>query len=177
MNRKAALLSLVIFGLALFCIGLRLRQPAASGFATKGKFGGTLQRTSLSPTSWSIKVNGIAEISGIGAGKMEIVHENVGLVEGETPNLAPSLPIGTVTFTAANGDKLLAEYQWLAAPALKPNILSIVGTIKVTGGTGQFTGASGHGISVGQGNVTTNFVSITFEGFVDLPNRRTNPRR
>jgi hypothetical protein len=177
MTRKAAWLSLSIFGIALFGIGWRLWQPAAIGFATKGKFGGTLQRTSLSPTNWSVKVNGIAEIAGVGRGQMEIVHENVGLVEGDTPNLAPNAPIGSVTFTAPNGDKLLATYQWLAAPAFKPNVLSIVGTIQVTGGTGQFADASGHGISVGQGNVSTNFVSITFEGFLDLPRRRTNPRR
>jgi hypothetical protein len=172
MNRKAVWLCLSIFGIALFCISWRLWQPPASRFATKGKFGGTLQRTSLSPTNWSVKVNGIAEIAGVGTGKMEIVHENVGLVEGDTPNLAPTIPIGTVTFTAANGDRLLASYQWLGAPTFKPNVLSIVGTHKVTGGTGQFADASGYGISVGQGNVSTNFLSLTFEGFLDLPNRR-----
>jgi hypothetical protein len=172
MNRKAALSSLALFGLVLFCIGLRLWQPTASGFATKGKFGGTLQRKSLSSTSWSVKANGIAVISGVGTGKMEIVHENLSLVEGGAINLAPSIPLGTAKFTAANGDMLQGTFQWLAAPAFKPNVLSIVGTITVTGGTGQFAGASGHGISVGQGNIPNSFVSFTFEGFLDLPNRR-----
>ena len=51
--------------------------------------------------------------------------------------------IGTYEFTAANGDKLYADFTGQAAPTATPGVISIVETATITGGTGRFAGATG----------------------------------
>jgi hypothetical protein len=54
----------------------------------------------------------------------------------------PPSAVGTYTFTAANGDTLVAD-SFGQAMLVAPNVLYIVDNAKVRGGTGRFAGASG----------------------------------
>lgn len=52
-----------------------------------------------------------------------------------------------MTFVAANGDKLFADYEahGIASVGEKPRLLKITYAFEITGGTGRFKGASGGG--------------------------------
>jgi len=56
--------------------------------------------------------------------------------------LPPSLS-GFYYFTAANGDEVYAEFAGYSMPTEIPNVLAIVETATITGGTGRFAGATG----------------------------------
>lgn len=54
--------------------------------------------------------------------------------------------IGEMVFTVSSGDELFADYSGSLAPTIYPSIFSLTGsTFKITGGTGNFMGASGYG--------------------------------
>jgi hypothetical protein len=50
---------------------------------------------------------------------------------------------GHYEFTAANGDKVYADFTGTAQPTATPGVIAIVETATITGGTGRFAGASG----------------------------------
>jgi hypothetical protein len=58
-------------------------------------------------------------------------------------NRATRTAIGSYVFTAANGDKLTADFTGTAAPTATPGVLYIEETATITGGTGRFAGATG----------------------------------
>jgi hypothetical protein len=69
------------------------------------------------------------------------------------PGVQPSFSNGVLSLTAANGDRLTANYQGVLTPvAGVPNLYSIAGDFSVTGGTGRFAGAKGSGYL--QGSIT-----------------------
>src|SRR5947208_6581508 len=51
--------------------------------------------------------------------------------------------VGSYEFTAANGDKVYADFTGLAMPTATPGVLYIEETATITGGTGRFAGATG----------------------------------
>jgi hypothetical protein len=61
----------------------------------------------------------------------------------EVVNIATAMSTGTIEFTAANGDRLLATTVGGEVGFTPPNISHIEETATITGGTGRFTGASG----------------------------------
>ena len=66
--------------------------------------------------------------------------------------------MGTVTFTAANGDELWIEHTMLGqlideTPNGPPDGFTFVGTWEAVGGTGRFTNATGSGDLHGAGNI------------------------
>jgi len=61
----------------------------------------------------------------------------------ETVNLATGVGIGTYEFTAANGDRLTADWTGSGFPTNDPAVLRIVENATITGGTGRFADASG----------------------------------
>jgi hypothetical protein len=69
----------------------------------------------------------------------------------------PTVAAGTCTFTAANGDTILAEIIG-EGTAVAPGLLRVVDKGKIVGGTGRFAGASGEFVMVrllDQANFTT----------------------
>ena len=58
-------------------------------------------------------------------------------------NRANRTAIGTYEFTAANGDKVFADFTGLATPTATPGVLYIEEIGTITGGTGRFAGATG----------------------------------
>ena len=85
-----------------------------------------------------------------------------------TVNLATQTGGGTYTFTAANGDTVIANIS--AQSTLLPNGLRhVVESGTITGGTGRFEGASGSFISERFLNRATGEVTGFFEGTISSP--------
>ena len=78
------------------------------------------------------------------------------------------------TLTAANGDQVtLSILDMPCTVAGEPGIYDGVSTYHITGGSGRFAGASGHGTFDGRGNfnVPNNFTfTYTFDGTISAPN-------
>jgi hypothetical protein len=77
--------------------------------------------------------------------------------------------LGATEFTAANGDQIFATGTGQGTPIAGTNLLAIVETRTITGGTGRFAGATG---SIRLERVLDPVLSTstgTFEGTVILP--------
>jgi hypothetical protein len=55
----------------------------------------------------------------------------------------PPKASGFYYFTAANGDEVCAEFNGYSMPTEIPNVLAVVETATIIGGTGRFAGATG----------------------------------
>ena len=64
-------------------------------------------------------------------------------VQTERVDLATSAATGTYTFTAADGDQLVATTVSQGEPTSVENVANINGTGTISGGTGRFAGATG----------------------------------
>jgi hypothetical protein len=129
------------FGLA-FVVALSLvavlasAGPAAAGEQVpfKGRLEGDVTVTPLAPPLRQVDVEAAGTATLLGKFTLDIPH----LVDGATRTAA-----GTYEFTAANGDKLYAEFTGTATPTATPGVLYIEETATITGGTGRFAGATG----------------------------------
>jgi hypothetical protein len=90
----------------------------------------------------------------------------------EVVDIATTTSTGTIEFTAANGDRLLATTVGEEVGFTPPNISHIEATATISGGSGRFAGASGtftirftQIIDFASGTAT---VSGSFEGSIDL---------
>jgi hypothetical protein len=84
----------------------------------------------------------------------------------EVVNLLTSSSTGTATFTAANGDTLLATVAGHATRT-SPTTLSIVEVYTITGGTGRFADATGSFTLNSTLDQTTGASSGTLSGAID----------
>jgi hypothetical protein len=126
--------SIASFALAVLSV-LVFAGPAAAGEQVpfKGRFEGTVSHTPAPPFD-SVLVEATGNASHLGRFAVAIPH----LV-----NLATRTAAGTYEFTAANGDKLFADFVGHSTPTDVPNVIAIVETATITGGTGRFAGATG----------------------------------
>jgi hypothetical protein len=76
--------------------------------------------------------------------------------------------IGSVEFIAANGDRLFADLLGQSTPTATPNLISIVETVTITGGTGRFAGATGSLISMRLKDQVTGNTSGLLDGTLDI---------
>lgn len=81
-----------------------------------------------------------------------------GLTQCTVPGPDGTESVGTVTFTAANGDELWIEHTMLSQlidemPNGPPDGFTFVGTWEAVGGTGRFTHATGSGTLDGAGDI------------------------
>jgi hypothetical protein len=72
-------------------------------------------------------------------------------------------------FTAANGDRLIAEGTGKGVPTDTPNVTLVTENFTITGGTGRFAGASGSFVVVRTVNTITLKGSGEFDGIIVLP--------
>lgn len=75
----------------------------------------------------------------------------------------------SVRFVGINGDSLQAEAVGQATEDKTLGVLHLIEIYKVTGGTGQFTGARGTITLNRQITVTTGAASSTFDGYILVP--------
>ena len=72
--------------------------------------------------------------------------------------------IGSFHWFAANGDELSGTFEGYLTPTGTPGVYDNHETSEVTGGTGRFTGATGHLESGGQVDFTTDPISFVTPG-------------
>ena len=130
---------------------LGLAGPAAAGEQVpfKGTLDGVVKVTSVDPPLVSVLVNASGNATKLGRFSLVIPH-----VVDRTDRSAT----GSFHFKAAGGDTLFADFSGRSKPSSTPGVLSIVETATITGGTGQFAGASG---------------SFTVKRYFDIASRTT----
>ena len=146
-NRRSSAASLALTAMA----ALVLAGPAAAGEQVpfKGTLDGVVKVTSVDPPLVSVLVHASGNATRLGRFSLVIPH----LVDRATRTAT-----GAFDFKAANGDTLSAEFTGKSTPSKTPGVLSIVETATITGGTGQFAGASG---------------SFTVKRYFDIASRTT----
>jgi hypothetical protein len=72
--------------------------------------------------------------------------------------------IGSFHWFAANGDEIYGTFEGYLTPTGTPGVYDNHETSEVTGGTGRFTGATGHLESGGQVDFTTDPISFVTPG-------------
>ena len=85
----------------------------------------------------TLSVNGTGNGIATHLGKFTMTYE------GEV-NLLTRVGMGSIEFIAANGDRVFADFVGQSTPTGTPNVVSIVETATITGGTGRFAGATGN---------------------------------
>jgi len=75
---------------------------------------------------------------------------------------------GSMTLTAANGDRLFTSVEGVGVPTSVPNVASITELATVTGGTGRFAGTTGTFTIRRILDQSTGVSSGSFEGAIDL---------
>lgn len=164
MNRRVAVV--VGVGIMLVLSLAPWTRSASQGLPVHGKFKGTLEREQVStaPPAWDIVLTGRLQVAGLGVGTARVTYDGVQL--GPEGNNLVGTEAGEGVFTFRSGDQAFGAIRWLTTPTRDPDVLTIVGTLAVTGGTGVFAEATGHGIAVGQGRVSTGEVTFEIDGFL-----------
>ena len=86
--------------------------------------------------------------------------------------------LAAFTWFAANGDELADTFEGYLTPTGTPGVFDNHETTDVTGGTGRFTGATGHWEAGGQIDLTTEPISfVTPHARVDLKCRLDAARK
>ena len=93
----------------------------------------------------SVHVTGDGEATHLGRTAIETTNQVGNLLTGATT--------ATYHFTAANGDEIVAEFDFVALPT--PTGFTFTGNWEITGGTGRFTNASGSGTLEGRADFTS----------------------
>jgi hypothetical protein len=125
------------FALALSAVAvLGGANPAAAReqVAFKGRLEGAVAVTPLAPPLLQVDVAAAGNGTHLGKFTLDIPH---------VVNPATRTAAGSYEFTAANGDKLYADFTGTATPTATPGVLYIEETATITGGTGRFAGATG----------------------------------
>jgi hypothetical protein len=122
-------------GLAVVA-ALGLAGPAAAGELVpfRGPLEGDVSHTPVDAQTDSVLVEATGTATLLGEFAVSVPH----LVDLPTRTAA-----GYYEFTAANGDKVYAEFTGQARPTATPGVIAIVETATITGGTGRFAGATG----------------------------------
>jgi hypothetical protein len=83
-------------------------------------------------------------------------------------NSATGTSVGTFEFTAANGDKLTADFTGQSTPTANPGVFAVTETATIVGGTGRFAGAIG-GFAVGRlVDLASPLATGSFDGTIDV---------
>ena len=118
----------------LAVVGLPGPAPAGEQVPFKGRLEGDVTVTPLAAPFLQVDVEAAGKATHLGKFTLDIPH---------VVNAADGTAIGSYEFTAANGDKVYAEFTGLATPTAIPGVLYIEETATITGGTGRFAGATG----------------------------------
>lgn len=84
-----------------------------------------------------------------------------------TVTLATGSAIGSLSFIAANGDRLDATFVGQATPTTEPGVVTIKEVATVTGGTGRFAGTTGAFTIQRVLNQATGVSSGSFDGSIN----------
>ena len=135
---------LLVCALALLCFTATANAKSAER-PFKGSVSGECTFTdgsefglppSPSPTGLWTNSSAVGNVAHLGRTAMESHHP--------TPP-ADSITDGTMTLTAANGDKVYITYDGFAPPPVQgiPSTVVVIGALTINGGTGRFANATG----------------------------------
>jgi hypothetical protein len=113
----------------------------------------------------------IAHISVIGEGQASHMGATTAATTDQEVNLITGSATATYTLTAANGDNIVLELEFLVT-FLSAVMLSFEGSYTVAGGTGRFAGAIGSGSLSGSATFitpTNGIGSFTVAGTISSP--------
>jgi len=111
-----------------------LSGPVAAQVPFKGSLAGEATVTPLAPPYVAVYVEAAGEATHLGQFDLDIPHVV------DRSNLTAT---GKYEFTAANGDKVCAEFTGQSVLTDVPGVLYIEESATITGGTGRFAGATG----------------------------------
>ena len=126
----------------------------------KGRLEGEVAVTPLAPPLLQVDVGAAGNATHLGKFTLDIPH---------VVNPATRTAAGTYEFTAANGDKVSAEFTGTATPTATPGVLYIEETVTITGGTGRFAGAMGSITVERWYDTVAGTTSGSFEGTISRP--------
>ena len=106
-------------------------------------------------------VNGTATGTGTHFGRFTAVFT-------ATVTLDTGSSTGSISFQAANGDRLDGAFAGQGTPTTEPNIHSIVEVVTISGGTGRFAGATGAFTIRRVIDLPAGVSSGSFEGTINL---------
>jgi hypothetical protein len=152
-----------VAGLALAVVTvLGLSGPAAAGDSVpfKGSLSGDVTHTPVDAQTDAVLVEATGTATQLGRFTLDIPH----LVDLPTRTAA-----GIYEFTAANGDKVYAQFSGQASPTATPGVIYIVETAMVTGGTGRFAGATGSFVTERLYDRIAGTTIGSFEGTISVP--------
>ena len=132
MKRRSFAVGLLLALLAVLSLAGLLAAGEQVPF--KGSLEGEVTVTPLDPPYVRVDVDATGEATQLGKFTLSIPH----VVDRST-----FTAVGSYEFTAANGDKLFADFTGHSAPTADPNVIYIVETATITDGTGRFAGATG----------------------------------
>jgi hypothetical protein len=81
-------------------------------------------------------------------------------------NPAAGTFVGEATITAADGSTLSGDYEGTVGPTADPDVITYAEDFRIDGGTGRFTGATGHLAIDGLANLATGRYSQVLAGWV-----------
>ena len=155
MKRHSSAASLLLA--VLVVLGLTGPAPAGEQVPFKGSFQGDVSVKPLDPPFVMADVEAAGKAAHLGKFTLDIPH---------VVNRATRMAVGTYEFTAANGDKVYAEFTGIATPTATPGVLYIEETATITGGTGRFAGATGSFTSERLYDTIADTTIGSFEGMI-----------
>jgi hypothetical protein len=153
------------FAIALSVVAIPgLAGPVAAGEQVpfKGSLAGEATVTPLAPPYVAVYVEAAGEATHLGQFDLDIPH---------VVDRADLTAIGTYEFTAANGDKVYAEFTGQGMLTDVPGVIAIVETATITGGTGRFAGATGSFTAYRLFDRVAGTTTGYFEGTISSPGR------
>jgi hypothetical protein len=140
---------------------LRAADPVWAGERVpfKGRLDGDVTVTPLAPPLLQVGVDATGNATHLGRFALDIPH---------VVNLATRSAAGAYEFTAANGDKLYADFTGTATPTGTPGVLYIEETATITGGTGRFAGATGSFTTERLYDTAAGTTTGSFEGTISV---------
>jgi hypothetical protein len=125
----------------------------------KGNLDGDVSHTPVDARTDFVLVEAAGTATHLGRFSVEVPH----FVDTPTRTAA-----GYYVFTAANGDRLTAEFTGQASPTATPGVIAIVETAVIAGGTGRFKRATGRFVVERLYDRVAGTTAGSFEGAVSL---------
>lgn len=155
-------LSKVSIYLAMVAICLTVALAGQADAKSKIRFNGFFQGKEIDvPQGATLSVDGSATGLATHLGEFTMTYK-------VTVNLAEGSGIGSAHLTAANGDSIFTQIRGQAEPTETPGINSIEEVNTITGGTGQFAGATGSFTVERLLNLPTGFTSGSLSGKITV---------
>jgi hypothetical protein len=163
MTMKLRMLAAALIALSTIGVGLRQVQAAPVDVPFDGNYAGAITLTD----NYYVRLfdgTGTSTHLGRSANHGEILI--TGLDDSCSGGVAN---VNVETLTAANGDLLVLTNYDVACP-IGPNLYHGTGNWIVAGGTGRFSGATGHGTFEGQADFNQLVFTFHLSGVISAPN-------